>query len=224
MQGRKAIVQNVEPGVRKKKLDETNIKGALAGRVRADGKRRLQLVASEKKTFKRAQLVEAAVALFLDLEHDKDWNEMAFELGIPLIALKTLTKTDEFMECYSEHFAELGHDPRLRATQAALVDMLPQAVRELRELLSCNSPSVKLSAIKEIIRLNGIDQPKTAANDRSELAEFLKNAGVNLTQVNQITVPPEYAQAVRDTIDATFSTPHDVVQDADAATEVVVEP
>lgn len=212
---RKNTFQNVEPGVRGKVLDETNIKGALAQRVRADGKRQLSLRESEKKDFKRKQLIEAAVSMFLDLEHDTSWNEMAVALGITLISLKTLTKTDEFQDCYNEHFAELGHDPRLRATQAALVDMLPQAVRELRDLLSCNAPTVKLAAIKEVIRLNGIDQPKTAASDRNELAEFLKNAGVNLTQVN-VTVPPEYTQAVRDTVDATFVPLQVAVEDSDA--------
>jgi hypothetical protein len=37
----------------------------------------------------------------------------------------------------------------------------------------------------------GIDQPDRKTNDKSELAQFLSSAGVDLTQVN-IAIPPEY--------------------------------
>jgi hypothetical protein len=55
----------------------------------------------------------------------------------------------------------------------------------------------KLNAIKEVFRLSGLDAPKQATNDRTELAEFLKGAGVNIEQMNKV-LPPEYLKAIHD--------------------------
>lgn len=183
---------------------EVEVKGVLASRVKG-GKRRLKLTQTEKAELRRSRMVEAAVALFLDLEQDHTWQEIANELGISIPALKDLTKTEEFMEKYSQYFVELGHDPRVKATQAAVVDMLPLALAELRNLLAGSrvGGQAKLNAIKEVFRLSGLDAPKQAANDRTELAEFLKGAGVNIEQMN-IVLPPEYLKAMRDYTEGTY--------------------
>lgn len=184
---------------------EVEVTGVLAERVKS-GKRRLKLTQSEKSELRRSRMIESAVALFLDLEQDHSWQEIASELGVSVPTLKDLTKTEEFMAKYSEYFVDLGHDPRIKATQAAVSDMLPLAIRELRNLLTNSRAGgqAKLNAIKEIFRLSGLDAPKQATNDRSELAEFLKGAGVNIEQMN-VVMPPEYLQAMRDyAVDGTY--------------------
>jgi hypothetical protein len=114
--------------LRKRKTGDAKLTDVMAERLLPSGKRRLSLIKSEKKAIHRSLMIERAVALFLDIDHDHTWDEIARELGVSMVSLKDLTKSDEFVEKYSEFYAELGHDPRLRASQAALVDMLPAAV------------------------------------------------------------------------------------------------
>jgi hypothetical protein len=92
--------------------------------------------------------------MFLDLEIAHTWEEIASALGISVPTLKNLTKSQAFIDKYNEHFADLGHDLRLKAGQTALVDMLPTAIRELKNLISSPTtpPTVKLGSIKEVIR------------------------------------------------------------------------
>jgi hypothetical protein len=175
---------------RRKTLAETEVTGALAERVMPDGRRKIKLNSQERAIFSRSQMIETAVRLFLDIEQDHTWEEIAGELGISILALKDLTKTQEFIDVYDQHFAELGHDPRLRSAQAAIVDLLPLAVRELRELLTDGDvpASVRFRAIEKIIELNGIGPQKGGQMDRHELMEFLKGANINVTQ-NNIQAP-----------------------------------
>jgi hypothetical protein len=176
---------------------EIEVTGVLADRI-VNGRRRLMLTKGEKSALKRQRLVEQAVAMFLDIDQDHSWQEIAGKLGVSIPALKDLTKTEEFMDAYSQYFVDLGHDPRVKATQAAVADMLPLAMRELRNLITGTrvSGSAKLNAIKEIFRLSGLDAPKTQGSDRTELAEFLKTQGVNVEQMN-VVLPPEYLDAMK---------------------------
>jgi len=171
---------------------EVAVTGVLANRVKS-GKRRLMLTKDERKELKHQQLVERAVALFLDLETPHTWKQMSELLGISQPALKDLTKTQEFMDAYSAFYVELGHDPRLKAAQGSIADMLPTAINALRNLLTdpLTKDTVKLNVIREIIRLNGMGAPESKNNDRQELAEFLKGAGVNIQQMN-VALPPDY--------------------------------
>lgn len=151
-----------------------------------DGRRKIKLRADERAMFSRAQMIERAVTLFLDVQADHSWDQIAGELGISTMALKDLTKTQEFMDAYDVHFAELGHDPRTKGARAALVDMLPMAVRQLKALLSAGDTpaSAKMKAIEKIFELNGVGPAKGAAMDRNELINFLKEANISLTQNN----------------------------------------
>jgi hypothetical protein len=122
--------------VARAKITDEQIAGTPMGqRLRKDGRRKLSLSIPEKTALKRSQLVERAVALFLDLENDTTWQQRADTLGITLIALRDLTKDDDFIACWNEHFVELGHDPRLRATQAGFVDLLSPSMRRLKAIL-----------------------------------------------------------------------------------------
>lgn len=181
------------------RMDEIQVTGVLAERTNARGQRMIKLRKAERSDFLQQRRIEQAVALFLDLEADHSWQEIANQLGISVLGLKDLTKTKAFMETYSRHFVELGHDPRLRATQAAIVDLLPAAVRELREMVTGPvSPQVKLQAIKEIFRLNGLEKIHDKASDRDELARFLKESGAQITMINnQAILPADFQQNIK---------------------------
>lgn len=188
---------------RHKKLDNLELSGAMAERVLPSGKRAIKLRKDERKELKKRQQLETAVAMFLDLNEDHSWEEVAEACGLSLIGLKDLTKTEEFMQVYNEHFAELGHDPRLKASQAALTDLLAPAIRAIRSVLSDSQApaSAKMKAAFEVIRLNGLEAIDPKGTDKSELQEFLKNAGVHIENMN-ITLPPEYIEkGVMDIID-----------------------
>jgi hypothetical protein len=173
-------------------LADIQLTGALAdSQSPLTGKRHINLNKRERKNLAHQKMVETAVALFLDLENDHTWQSIADDLKISLVYLKQITKTQEFMDRYNEHFVELGHDPRLRVAQAAMADLLPLAVRQLRGLLTEERVphTVRLSAIREVFKMNGIEDAPPSS-DRNELAKFLKDANVNVTQNNTINMPP----------------------------------
>jgi hypothetical protein len=134
----------------------------------------------------------------LDLETERTWADIARELGLSPAQLKDLTKTPEFDTAYNMLFAELGHDPRFRAVQGALADMLPLAIRELKNLLlQPNTPAgVRLKAAEKIMDLNGISKPQQQHSDRQELVRFLVEHKINLENI-RLPTPPEYAEAVQ---------------------------
>jgi hypothetical protein len=180
-------------------MSEMKVTGALAERTTPTSfgaRRAIKLRRNEREDFRDQQMIEAAVALFLDLENEHTWATIAEELGITVQQLKFLTKLDQFDEIYNQHFAELGHDPRLKATQAELSNLLPAAMRELRKLViqEGTPATVRLSAIKELFRLVGVEQPKGEGASRKEVADFLHDAGINIgtVNVNPMQVPEEY--------------------------------
>ena len=129
------------------------------------------------------------------------WADVARELDLSPSQLRDLTKTAEFDAAYNQLFAELGHDPRFRAAQGAVADMLPLATVELKRLLTgTRTPAgVRLRAIERIFSLNGLNEPQQQGNDRQELARFLVEHHITLESVG-IVVPPEYDRALRDAL------------------------
>jgi hypothetical protein len=107
--------------------------------------------------------------------------------------------------CCNQHFIELGHDPR-RASQAAIVDLLPAAVNELKTMLvSAETPaSVKFNATKEILKLNGIEGSKAGQNDKQEVAEFLKKLGTTTINNVNVNMPAEYADKITQYIEGEY--------------------
>lgn len=174
-------------GKRRKHLDEVEVTGALAQRRLPDGRRKIKLTSEERQLFSRSEQVETAVRLFLDLEGNHSWENIASDLGISVMALKDLTKTQEFIDVYDQHFAELGHDPRLKSAQAAIVDLLPAAIRELRVLITDGEvpASVRFRAVEKVIELNGIGPQKGGQMDRAELMDFLRSSNVVIQQNTQ---------------------------------------
>jgi hypothetical protein len=190
----------------KKPIKDLKIEGPMADRITKSGQRRLMLTRAEKKEFYEQKQIETAVALFLDIEHSHSWDEIAAAVGVHTSTLKAMTKSDQFMAVYNEHFVELGHDPRLKASKAALVDMLPTAIRELRNMITApeTPPSVRLNAIKEILRLNGFEASRPIQSDKQELADFLKGAGLQVNNIN-VSVPPEFQEKMKDYVDGSYT-------------------
>ena len=178
-------------------LKDIKVTGALAHRIHPSGKRAIKLTNAEKRDFIEQRIVERAVALFLDLENDHTWAEIALELGITLQHLKDLSKTTEFMDAYTLHYSELGSDPRLKAVQTAIVDMLPGAFRELKKMVvDPETPAAtRLNAIKLAFQLGGVSTPKGGVQEKSELATFLKDMGMGVEEV-KFSVPAQYQRPI----------------------------
>lgn len=165
----------------------------------ADGRRRIQLTGREREEFAQRETVEHLVSMFLDLERRYTREQMCDDLGITLRQLKTLTNTELFKEIYEDHFDELGHDPRLRAVQAGITDLLPVAFIELRRALTSQDVpwTVKYKAIMDVMKLNGIQPKPTVQSDRRELAEFLGTLpGIVVENMNVAVLPDGYEDAV----------------------------
>lgn len=190
---------------RRRHLDEVEVTGALDENRKADGRRKISLTKGDRRALTRQARVEAAVALFLDLETGRTWTEIAAELGISVMALKDLTKTEEFIACYNQHFAELGHDPRLRSSQAALTDMLPEAVKQLKAMLTdaATPAGVRLKAIERVIQLNGMTAQQQQKSDQGELAQFLR--GINVEGDLNVTLQNPFAAEIRSYVDGEFA-------------------
>lgn len=167
--------------------------GVLAERQLPDGRRKINLRKHERADLQKQQMIEAAVALFLDISTGRTWAQVAEELGITTQKLKDLTKSEEFEVAYSQMFAEIGHDPRYKATQGWLLDMLPVAMRQLGDLLtSPQTPATaRLNAIKMILELTNIDVKPSGDSDRKDMMKFLYENKA------EIIVPKEYAEALQ---------------------------
>jgi hypothetical protein len=120
----------------------------------------------------------------------RKWSEVAEELNISLDTLKNLTRGELFQQKYDLLMAELGHDPRYKAVQAGMADLLPVALRQLDGLIRTGPPQVKMQAIKFLFETAGVKiKPPDESDDRQKLAEFLQ--GANITQNNlTITLDP----------------------------------
>jgi len=184
------------------KIDD--IPKTLDERRTVDGKRKLMLTQEERTVLTDHQLIETAVGLYLDLDEARSQRDIAEELGITVKQLKYLTQSEEFTVIYEEYFSELGHDPRLKATRAGIVDLLPLAYTRFRELLEnpLTPATVMLKAIDKVLELNGVRPQAGKVSDRKELAEFLVGSNITLTKIDQVNInaPDEYADALENVI------------------------
>lgn len=173
------------------------LEGALAERTTVDGRRRIQLNQDERDAALHSQMIEGAVALYLDVGGRHTNAEIAEELGISVHQLKNLTCTEEFENCWNDHAADLGRDPRLKATQNAILDLLGSAVYALKEVLEGGSANAKVQAAKMIFDLNGIVKQEMTKSNKKELIDFLTGKSVTISQTNvQVGVPEEYSEAL----------------------------
>jgi transcriptional regulator with XRE-family HTH domain len=166
-------------------------------RIMSDGRRRLMLTASERKEIRKKRKIDQLVTLFLDVERGLSRQQMADELGVSLMTIKAWTKEQHFIDRYTERMLDIANDPRASASQAAMMDALPLAANTVRELLESNSDQVRLRAAKMIFDMVGLEPPKTASNDRSEVAAFLKSINIEGDLNLRLEVPQEYIDAQR---------------------------
>jgi len=167
-------------------------------RTLSTGKRHINLTKAERTSLAQLKLVERAVSMFLDLEQDRTWDQIAQELGITITQLKTLTRTPEFSKAYEEITVTLGHDPRLRAVSSALPNLLPVAYQQLKAILigPATSDNVRLKAILEIFKLNHVGEEVTT-DDPREMTNFLEQNGVKVEGdlVVALGIPDEFKAA-----------------------------
>jgi len=199
-----------------RELKEEDVTGALEENKHPDGRRKIKLTKRERQELVRRERAEAAAFLFLDLEQSRTYAEIAEELGISVHGLKDLTRTPEFDKAYNDLQPELGHDPRYRAARTALMDMLPNAIVELKNLLTNTRtpPTVKLKAIEKVLELNNIDAP-SVHNERQEIVQFLIDNRIDARQFG-FTVPVEYMEAYQASLEVVDVEPVNVYQLEDA--------
>lgn len=183
------------------------VTGALAARTDDNGRRRIKLTKAERQELLRNERATAAAYLFLDLTEARTWKQIADEMNLSAHQLRDLTKTEEFDIAYNDLFVELGKDPRYRAAQGALADMLPLAMMELKTLLTnTRTPGgTRLKAIEKIMSLNGLENLQPQQSDRQELVQFLIAKNINIDAVG-VPVPDMYMEHIDDVIEAEFAT------------------
>jgi hypothetical protein len=174
-------------------------KGPLAKRMTKDGRRRLQLNQNEKQELRTSAMIDSLVFMMLDLSEDSlTYSEMAEELDITVAQLKNLTRTEEFQDRWNERFMQLGTDPRVQATHAHIVELLPMAFTALKDGIT--DPDVPWTAKRDFIfkvfDLSGIERPENIRNDRKEAENFLSELGDHEDGQIVITVPTSYVEAM----------------------------
>lgn len=179
----------------RKPTNEETLEGQLA--VSDDGRRHINLNQGEREALARQRQIEAAVALFLDLETDRTWAEIAAELGISVSTLKRLTQSSDFTLVYEDALATIGHDPRLQAVTSSLGDLLPAARRRLQKLITEDGTpdGVALKAIERLFQWTGADS-KIETDNPEALKNFLQQNNVKVEgDLNIINIPDEYQDA-----------------------------
>lgn len=172
--------------------------GPLSERTTADGRRRIQLTNEERDEAANLRMIEAAVALYLDVTGRHANQQIANELGISIHQLKNLTCTEAFERCWNENVMEIAHDPRLKATKNALLDLLPLSLVAVKDVLENGTAGAKVQAARMVFDLNGIVKQVSTESDRKELIDFLTDKNLTLQQnnVNVNIVPDEYSEAM----------------------------
>ncbi len=183
-----------------------------------EGQRHINLTQGERAALAENLLIERAIAMFLDLDQDRTWKQIADELGISMSELKRLTKKPEFQRIYDETTVAIGHDPRIQAVASGMSDLLPLAYRRMRELLTKDDvrDDVRLKAVLEVMKANHVGEDG-GVEDPRELTNFLKANGVRV-EGDMIVIaglPDDYRKAFEkfncptgtDIVDAEVRTP-----------------
>jgi hypothetical protein len=185
------------------RASEANIVGPMAERVGGDGKRNLMLTKDERRDIKRQQLISKVVSMFLDIDAHHDYDEIARTCGISKTTLIDLTKADDFIQAWNDVYVELGNDPMVKAARMKVQSLAPKAARTLEKVMDDPdaSPTARVAAAKEVLRLAGITEPMQGKSDKSELQDFLRGAGINIEIASvSVPMPPGY-EKVAEVID-----------------------
>ena len=182
-----------------KELPETD--GPLAKRKDALGRRQLTLTKDERKELQESRLIDRLVLLYLDLDRKYTQDEIAEKLEITRGQLNNLIRTKEFEDRWNEHFIELGRDPRIKATQASIAELLPAAFSTLKEAVEEGDVpwTVRIKAVEKIFELAGIERPQTVDSNRKEFEEFMKKKQDEAGKAENIviSIPSAYAESLQ---------------------------
>jgi hypothetical protein len=163
-----------------------------------EGAQHLNLTKGERQELARNLVIERVVSMFLDLEEDRTWKQIAEEVGLSYPQLKRLTQSPEFRKVYDEATVSIGHDPRLQAITTALPNLLPLAFRKIRTILTNpgTRDDVALKAALEVMKINKIGD-QLVADDPRDLQNFLKANNVKLEGdiVVNVGIPEEFRKA-----------------------------
>jgi hypothetical protein len=165
-----------------------------------EGQRHVNLTKTERSALAEQRQMESIVVMFLDLEQDRTWKQIAEENGISISELKRITRKPEFQRIYDEATVAIGHDPRLQAVTTQLPDLLPVAFRKLKELLTKPEvrDDVRLKAILEIMKMNQVGKDG-GTEDPGEMSNFLKkhNVEVQGDMIINMGMPEDFQAAFR---------------------------
>lgn len=137
-----------------------------------------------------------------DLDITQVWreDEIAAECGLNRNALIRLRRSEEFSLAYNRIFGERRRDPRMRATEEKLIEMVPDFVFQLRQLMTTGSPGVKLGALKLYQGVMGFQVDRGGDDNVEEWKKMLAGADIETVNINLFQVAPEYADALREPV------------------------
>jgi hypothetical protein len=166
-----------------------------------DGRQRINLTKDERRFLAENLQIEQAVALFLDLEQDRNYKQIAEEMGVTDTQLATMIKSPAFQKVYEANLANVGHDPRLKAVVTGMSDLLPSAFRKLKTILSAGDtpPGVALRAVEDLFKWMKVTE-NNDDGDPQALTNFLKANNVTIQgdlNMLQIGTPQEYKDAMQ---------------------------
>ena len=120
------------------------------------------------------------------IRDQKSRREIADEMKVTERTIADWIRTPEFKELWQESQVQLT-DVWREAAIGAIQDMLPVAVRQHERMLENEAETVPASVLWHIVRdtYEMARLSTTAVDDRDELKRFLRDAQVNITQVNQ---------------------------------------
>jgi hypothetical protein len=167
--------------------------GVLALRQHPDGRRKIKLRNSERAALERQRLIEGAVALFLDTTVGRSWAEIAEQLHISPMKLRDITKSEEFEKAYDLMFAEIGHDPRYKAAQGAIMDLVTPAIAELRSIIVNRgaTPATKVKAIELALKVAKLELKPPEESDRTDIIKWTEE------HRTEVQIPKEFLDAAQ---------------------------
>lgn len=182
---------------------------------------KVKLTTAEKKAIKEEAKMRQVAALFLDLERDLSYKGIADEAGLTLRQVRYLTGKEQFQEIYAEHYSHITGRAILQVRHDIVAKALQVAYKEHLTLLEDGETpaTVKMSAIREVYKLAGIEEAEVAPpDDRRELQEFQRGLHQQFTieQVNIHLQALDKIQVAQDEpVDAEFQEIEDDSENTD---------
>jgi hypothetical protein len=104
-----------------------------------------------------------------------------------------ITKSEEFEKAYDLMFAEIGHDPRYKAAQGAIMDLVTPAIAELRSIIVNRgaSPATKVKAIELALKVAKLELKPPEESDRTDIIKWTEE------HRTEVQIPKEFLDAAQ---------------------------